>query len=470
MEQIKNNNEISNNMEKNQSVKLSLKEKISYGFGDFGNGFMFDLGQSYLTKFFIDACGIGAGAVAGIFSITKIFDAFVDPIAGSTIDRRKPSKSGKFRPVMMISSIILAILTIVTFIMPEVSLSTKIIYGYAVYMTWGLVYSFVNVPYGSLASVMTRDVEERSQLATFRQAGSLGAQLITGVTFVPILIMFADPRIGYPVAAAIMAVIGVTSFFICFKNTKEHVVVNREGKSEKATAKDYFRVVFTNRPLLCLILMQLFTISAMNTNNQMMIFFCQYNLGDINLQPKVNGIMIGFSVIGIFAIPFLVKKFGKKKTAMMGFLIGIISNGLNFIIPTNANTFIVLVTIGYAALAIPNGVTWAFVSDAIDYGHWHTGIRKEGITYAAFNFSRKIAQSIAALVSAGVLGLTGYISNAQQSPTTLLGIKGAMTLYPAVALAIAAIVVGILHNLPDDKYRNIASDLQNGKWEKGIIE
>lgn len=71
--------------------------------------------------------------------------------------------------------------------------------------------------------------------------------------------------------------------------------------------------------------MQLFTISAMNTNNQMMIFFCQYNLGDIALQPKVNGIMIGCSVIGIFAIPFLVKKFGKKKTAITGLVIGIIA-------------------------------------------------------------------------------------------------------------------------------------------------
>ena len=470
MDNLKSNNEVISKVTKAKDVKLSLKEKISYGFGDFGNGFMFDLGQSYLTKFFIDTCGIGAGAVAGIFSITKIFDAFMDPIAGSTIDRRKAGKAGKFRPVMMISSIILAILTVVTFMMPDVSPSNKIIYGYATYMAWGLVYSFTNVPYGSMASVMTRDVEERSQLATFRQAGSLGAQLITGVAFIPILMMFSNPRVGYPVAAAIMALIGVISFYICFKNTKEHVVVNRSGKSEKATAKDYLRVVFTNRPLLCLILMQLFTISAMNTNNQMMIFFCQYNLGDIHLQPKVNGIMIGFSVIGIFAIPFLVKRFGKKKTAMMGFVIGIIANGLNFIIPTNQSTFIVLVTIGYVGLAIPNGVVWAFVTDAIDYGHWHTGIRKEGVTYAAFNFSRKIAQSIAALVSAGVLGMTGYIANAHQSEATLLGIKGAMTLYPAIALTIAAIVVGVMHNLPDDKYRKVAEDLQNGKWEKGMLE
>ena len=470
MENSLNNNELNNAKTDNKNVKLSLREKISYGFGDFGNGFMFDLGQSYLTKFFIDTCGISAGAVGGIFAFTKIFDAFMDPLAGSIIDGRKASKSGKFRPVMMISSIILALLTVITFTMPEIPLSSKIIYGYATYMIWGLVYSFTNVPYGSLASVMTRDVEERSQLATFRQAGSLGAQLIVGVAFVPILMMFSDKRVGYPVAAAVMAVIGIVSFFICFINTKEHIVINREGKSEKASVKDYFKVVFTNRPLLCLILMQLFTISAMNTNNGMMIFFCQYNLGDIALQPKVNGIMIGCSVIGIFSIPFLVKMFGKKKTAITGLVIGIIANGLNFIIPTNPTTFTVLVTIGYVALAIPNGVTWAFVTDAIDYGHWHTGIRKEGVTYAAFNFSRKIAQSIAALVSAGVLGMTGYVANAQQSAETLLGIKGAMTLYPAVALVLAAIIVGILHNLPDDKYRKVAQDLQEGRWENGILE
>lgn len=452
--------------------KLTLKEKISYGFGDFGNGFMFDLGQAYLTKFFIDACGIGSAAVAGIFSLTKIFDAFMDPLAGSVIDGRKNiGKLGKFRPIMMGASILLAIMTVITFTMPEFSERGKIFYAYFTYMLWGVIYSFTNVPYGSLASVMTRDVTDRSELATFRQAGSLGAQLITGAAFVPILTLFSNPKVGYPVAAAIMAVIGVISFFICFKNTREHVKVNRNtAKSEKVSAKEYVKVVLTNRPLLCLILMTLFTISAMNTNNQMMIFFCQYNLGSLTLQPIVNSIMIECSVLGIAIIPTMVKKFGKKKTAMIGLIVAIVADGLNFIIPTNLYSFVVLVTIGYVGLAIPNGVTWAFVSDVIDYGEWHTGIRKEGITYATFNFSRKIAQSLAAIVSAGVLGITGYVANAAQSEKTLLGIKGAMTLYPAVALGLAAIIIGILYNLPDDKYRMIAKDLQEGRFESDNLK
>ena len=201
--------------EERKSAKLSWKEKISYGFGDCGNGFMFDLGQAYLTKYWIDVCTIPAAAVAGIFAFTKIFDAFMDPIAGSLIDSRKNiGARGKFRPVMMVSSVLLALLTIVTFTMPEISMGWKIVFAYGAYMAWGLVYSFTNIPYGSLASVMTRDVNERSQLATTRQAGSVTAQLLTGIGFVPILMMFSNPHQGFFVASIIMAILGVIGFYI----------------------------------------------------------------------------------------------------------------------------------------------------------------------------------------------------------------------------------------------------------------
>ncbi|GAF40755.1 Na+ xyloside symporter related transporter [Agrilactobacillus composti DSM 18527 = JCM 14202] len=454
------------------SKRIPLRQKIAYGFGDFGNGFMFDLGQAYLTKFWIDAAGIGAGAVAGIFGFTKIFDAFMDPIAGSVIDNRKKiGKAGKFRPVMLISSFLLGIMTIVTFTMPDLSPTGKIIYAYVVYMIWGAIYSFTNDPYGSLASVMTRNVQDRSFLATSRQVGSVGAQFLTGIAFIPLMTMFGgnNERHGYLIAASIFAILGVVMFIICYLGTRENVKVHRDKGAQPEGFKDYFKVIFTNGPLFAIILMTIFTISAMNTNNQMMVFFAQYNLGHIGLQPIVNAIMMGTSIVGVFMIPTLTKHFGKRKTAMVSFIVGAAANILNFILPTNIATFIILVTIGYTALAIPNGITWAFVSDVIDYGEWHTGMRKEALTYAAFNFSRKLAQSLAALVSAGVLAITGYVANAHQTPRTLTGIKAAMTLYPGVCLLIAAVVVGFLYKLTDDRYTKIAADLDNGVWEKGKI-
>lgn len=450
--------------------QIPMLQKIAYGFGDFGNGFMFDLGQAYLTKFYTDVAGIGAGAVAGIFGFTKIFDAFMDPIAGSVIDSRKNiGKRGKFRPIMMLGAMMLAVMTVITFTMPDLSATGKIIWAYITYMAWGLIYSFTNDPYGSLASVMSRNVEDRSIMSTTRQIGSVGAQLITGIAFIPLMLQFSTERKGYFVASIVMAVIGVASFAVCYFGTRENVKVNRQTNKEKSSFKDYLKVVFTNGPLLALILMTLFTISAMNTNNQMMVYFCQYNLGHIGLQPLVNGIMMGTSVLGVFMLPFLTKRFGKKRTAMGGFIVGAAANILNFIIPTNLWSFIILVTIGYTGLAIPNGITWAFVSDTIDYGEWHTGMRKEATTYAAFNFSRKIAQSLAAIISAGVLAVTGYVAHAHQTTATLTGIKAAMTLYPGVALIIAMLILLFLYKLPDDKFKRIAGDLDHGKWEHGII-
>ena len=450
---------------------LTGKEKVAYGFGDLGNGFMFDLGQAYLTKFWIDTAGIGPAVVALIFVLVKLFDAVMDTVAALFIDGRKVGKRGKFRPVMMVSAFILAVMTVITFTMPDVSMGWKIAFAAGSYAIWGGVYSFVNGPYGSLASVMTRNIKERAQLATSRQAGSLGAQWICGIAFIPIMMMLGGMTAeNYMWAALAMAVLGMISFVLCYRGTTEHVVVNREANKEKTSLKDYGRAVLTNRPLLGLVLMSLFTISSMNVNNMMMIFFAEFNLGNIALMAVLNFVMIGASIVGIMFIPKLVVRFGKKRTVMVSFAVAVVANGLNFIIPTNLWTFMILVTIGYVALSIPNGITWAFVSDTIDYGEWHTGVRREGMTYAAFSFSRKVSQSLAALVGAGMLAVSGYVAQAtEQSDATLLGIKAVMTLYPAVALTIAAIIIYFIYNMSDDKYRRIAKDLDDGRWEHGII-
>lgn len=72
-----------------QEPKLKMKEKISYGFGDLGNGMMFDMGQIYLLKFLTDVLGISSVYAGLVFLVSKIFDAFVDVGVGSYIDNQK---------------------------------------------------------------------------------------------------------------------------------------------------------------------------------------------------------------------------------------------------------------------------------------------------------------------------------------------------------------------------------------------
>ncbi|KAF6611139.1 MULTISPECIES: glycoside-pentoside-hexuronide (GPH):cation symporter [Lactococcus] len=452
--------------------RIPTHQQLLYGFGDFGNGFMFDLGQAYLTKFWIDVVGIGPSTVAAIFSLTKIWDAFMDPIAGSIIDGRKSGPRGKFRPVMMISAVLLGIMTVVTFYMPSgLNMSQKVIYAFAAYMIWGLIYSFTNAPYGSLASVMSRNPQDRSLMATARQVGSVGAQFICGVAFVPLMLVMSGGKAndhGYLITTAIFAAIGVAMFAICYFGTKENVTVHRDPNAKVLDFKTYAKVVFTNGPLGAIVLMTLFTISAMNTNNAMMIFYAQYNLHNVGLTPILNFFNMGCAIIGVFMIPTLVKHFGQRKVLVTSFAIGVSANLINFLLPDNVITFTIFVSIGYAALAIPNGITWNMVSNAIDYGEWNTGMRREAITYAAFNFSRKLAQSLAAIISAGVLAATGYVAG-HADASALQGIRSVMTLYPAVALLCAGLIIFFLYRLTDERFKEVAIDLDNGCWKNGKI-
>ena len=442
--------------------KLSLKEKISYGLGDFGNGFMFDMGQIYLLKFYTDVFGIPAAVAGSIFLLTKIFDAFMDPIAGAYIDARKNDpKTGKFRKIMFMSSIVLGILSVFVFMAPDLSPTAKMVFAYATYMAWGVGYSFTNVPYGALGASMTQGPIDRASLASWRQAGSLGALLITSVMVVPLIKQFSDPHIGWPVVVALTSVIGITAFSFTFKNCKEVIVGKSIASGEKLSIKAMARSVFSNRPLLALILMTIFTISAYNIKSAMLIYYCQYNLGDVSLMPYISFITIGCSCLGITLIPKMTKRFGKKNTAMIGFGISAVADLINFLIPGDLITFTILASIAFVGISIPNGVTWAFVSDSIDYGEWKTGERREGITYSFFNFSRKIAQSVSGFASGIGLSLVGYVPNAKQTVEALGGIKGLLLLYPAVTILCAAIVIGLLYTLSDEKHGEIVDELKS---------
>lgn len=457
------------------AAPLPWKEKISLGFADFGVGFMFDLGQSYLSKFYTDIVMLAPAQAAAIFSIAKIYDAFMDPIAGGIINgRKKIGPRGKLRPWFIPSAVVLALLTIVTFSVPDIPLESRFLFCLIAYMAWGMCYAFLVNPLTAMSSLMTRDGVERSQLSTSRQIGSHAAVWITGMIFIPLVMYFGGGQMtahGYQITTILMVIIGIASICVVYKNCHEHVKVPRAAQAKKREGlKTYFKVVFTNRPLIAIILMGLCTISATNANNTMMVYFCQYNLGNIALQPLVNGIMVGFSIVGLFAMPVLVKHFGKKPVVIVCLFIGAAANLLNFLIPTNVPTFIVLVTIGYTALAIPNGILWTFVADAIDFGEWHTGVRMEATTSATVNFSRKLAQALAAIISMGLLAITGYVANQAQSPATLLGIKSAMTLYPAIALVVAAVCILVVYNLDDAKFNRISNELAQGRWEKGSFE
>jgi GPH family glycoside/pentoside/hexuronide:cation symporter len=440
------------------SKKLTFKEKMSYGFGDIGNGLMFDMGQLYLLKFYTDVLGISAYWGGLVFLISKIFDAFADTSVGAFVDSRTNiSKRGKFRPFILWGTVPLALMTVISFLAPDFSDNGKIVWAFVTYMGFGLAYSIVNIPYGSLSASMTQDPIDRASLGSFRAIGSQMALLISGIAVIPIVVQFANNEVGYIVAISVMAIFGILFHLICYHNTTENVI--RAPKNEKVPLSTLFKALFSNRPLIVLCLAALFMITSSNIRNAVQLYYLEYNLKNPELMSILSFLSIGLAVVGSMFIPTMVKRIGKKNTFMLGLVVCIASDVLNFVLPTSTATFLTIFSLGNFGLSFALGLPWVMIADSIDYHEWNSGERTEGIVYSTYSFFRKLAQALAGFIPGVALGLIGYVPNIQQSADTLLGLKGLLFLAPAALNIIGLIILFFFYNLTENLYKKIVADL-----------
>ena len=165
--------------------KLSLREKIGYGFGDAASSMYWKLFGMYLMFFYTDIFGIPAAAVGTMFLITRVGNAAFDPFVGILGDRTE-TRWGKFRPYLLWMAIPFGIIGVLTFTTPNLSISGKIIYAYATYTVMMIIYSMINVPYASLMGVMTADGKERTTLATYRFIFAFGGSFLVLGLFQPL--------------------------------------------------------------------------------------------------------------------------------------------------------------------------------------------------------------------------------------------------------------------------------------------
>jgi GPH family glycoside/pentoside/hexuronide:cation symporter len=402
--------------------------------------------------------GISAYWGGLVFLISKIFDAFADTSVGAFVDSRTNiSKRGKFRPFILWGTVPLALMTVISFLAPDFSDNGKIVWAFVTYMGFGLAYSIVNIPYGSLSASMTQDPIDRASLGSFRAIGSQMALLISGIAVIPIVVQFANNEVGYIVAISVMAIFGILFHLICYHNTTENVI--RAPKNEKVPLSTLFKALFSNRPLIVLCLAALFMITSSNIRNAVQLYYLEYNLKNPELMSILSFLSIGLAVVGSMFIPTMVKRIGKKNTFMLGLVVCIASDVLNFVLPTSTATFLTIFSLGNFGLSFALGLPWVMIADSIDYHEWNSGERTEGIVYSTYSFFRKLAQALAGFIPGVALGLIGYVPNIQQSADTLLGLKGLLFLAPAALNIIGLIILFFFYNLTENLYKKIVADL-----------
>ena len=129
-----------------ETKKLSGKEKTSYGLAAVGKDLCYMLSASYALYYFQDIMGVSAAAMGVILLVARVFDAFNDPIMG-IITAKTRTRLGKFRPWLLIGTILNAVILYVMFSAPP-SLSPSGLTAYAAvfYILWGTTYTMMDIP------------------------------------------------------------------------------------------------------------------------------------------------------------------------------------------------------------------------------------------------------------------------------------------------------------------------------------
>lgn len=436
----------------NTSRPFGIKDKLGYLFGDFGNDFTFLFSSSFLMKFYTDIMGVSAGVVGVVMMTARIVDAFTDVAMGRICDKSRRTDQGKFRPWIkrMCGPVAIA-----SFLMYQGSLSGmpyifKVIYLFVTYILWGSVfYTSINIPYGSMASSISADPGDRQSLSTFRTLGGMlaGALVTAGV---PLIAFKRDDVLGidvidskrFTVTAGVFSLLAIVCYLLCYYLTTERV-------HSKATAEaELNNNVFTmlknaakNRALISIIAASVVMLLAQLTMQQMSNYVYPVTYGNAKMISLSTVLMtVGMAVAAIFAKP-LSKKFGKAEVSVVSNLFaGVVNLMLYFIRPQSVYVYIAIQGLSWIGLGVFAMVSWALITDVIDYSEIRNGIREDGSVYALYSFARKLGQAASSGVSGALLSFIGYDAESI-TDSVKAGIFDISTLVPAIGLILLAVIL-----------------------------
>ena len=464
-------------MERQKQLRpFSARDKWGYAFGDLGCGLSFSLVSTYMLLFYTQYIGLETKDWEWIIVVSKAWDAINDILIGNMVDRRRISKKSKFTPWILIGAVGLVFLTVMIFFAPVQSFSYngKVIWCLAAYCLWSVAYTMVNVPYGSLHSIITDDSKQRTTLSTFRSIGA-GIAMIFVMMLPAIVYKKAEDGSNIIIGDKIFIVsivFSIGSLIFLFLMTR--MITERVPYGEVPENINYMtalRSFFSNRPMigatLATVASVIFYNSAMSMNNLVFQFY-------FNDAKKTTVATIASYVPLLLFMPFankLTAKFGKKNLVSLFGAFSAVAAIIMLLLPIGRDKAgMIMYTVGLMFVNIGNCIfqiiVWAIIVDCIELNLRKKHLHEEGSLYAIYSFFRKFAQGIGSALVARSLSMIGFVEgkNAVQPESFCTGILKLYVGFMLIGTVIMALCMKFVYSIDKEK------ELELGKPEAAAAD
>lgn len=421
--------------------KVPLLNKVAYGVGTGGGCVFNQIAAAFLLNYYTDTALIGAGAIATMFLVCRIFDGITDLMMGAVVDKTS-TKWGKARP-WLIASAPLTLIGIVLLMNVPMGLgdSGKLVYAYVTYIFMNcIVYTIYGISNTALLPLMTHDSGESTMLATFSAVGNNLIGLIAGSAITPLVLNF-----GWQVSSVVLGAVACVLILFSALINKE-VDVEADGPSkETLPMSQQLPAVLKNKYFWLLLLIGVFTL-LMNANAiGGQIFFCNEVLGN---PMFMSALMVAGQLPGIFIL-FAMPAVSKRWSKQMFLLIGAVLLIVGFAITGFAGNNTTMIVVGTVIRSLGAGpllsAVFALVPDVVEYGYWKYGVHSEGLISSAQSIGSKVGIGLGSALTGWILAAVGYMPGTEASEAVVNAIRFDYTWLGAILGVVILIIVLMLN-------------------------
>ncbi len=430
------------------SPRLSLAERASYGFGDFGYSLAYNMAGAFLLYYYTTVVGLPAAAVGKIFLVARMLDAVIDPLVGVAVDKTR-TRWGRTRPWFLFTAVPYALVFIATFNVPHWSEGAQIVYAFITFKALGIIMSLGSIPYTALMPMMTDNAADRLRLGGWRSIGtSVGVILGTAATM-PLVGMLGggSEAAGFLRTAILFGALSLFALAMLFRNCRERI-------ADEASASA-FRVVpavgqmLRNRAWAVCFGFCLLYFVRFGAMLGLTIFYAKDVLQKPWLIPVMLPMVSGGLLLAAFIAPPILARTGIRKGCIgaIGLALALLAlmAGLDHAADLHIGALVLPpLLLPYFAFAIVTSVTitaiFSMAASTADYHQARFGVRHEGLLSSGISTSTKVGMAIGSALGAFILSWAGYVPGAV-SEAARADIRSAYFLATGALLAAQAVIV-----------------------------